>query len=57
VGKRADMLLLDADPLSDIRNIRRIDTVIIRGRVISKSEIDKMLAARRRSGPPSSRPH
>lgn len=33
-GKRADLLLLTADPLADIRNTRRIETVILRGRVV-----------------------
>ncbi len=32
VGKRADLLLLDADPLRDIRNIRRVSAVIVGGR-------------------------
>lgn len=33
VGKRADMLLLDADPLADIRNTRRISKTIANGSV------------------------
>lgn len=33
-GKRADLVLLGADPLADIRNTRRIERVISRGRVI-----------------------
>lgn len=33
-GKRADLLILTADPLADIHNTRRIETVILRGRVI-----------------------
>jgi imidazolonepropionase-like amidohydrolase len=32
-GKAADLLLLDADPLADISNTRRIHTVIAGGRV------------------------
>jgi imidazolonepropionase-like amidohydrolase len=36
-GKLADMILLDSDPLEDIRNTRRIRMVVLRGRVaISK---------------------
>jgi imidazolonepropionase-like amidohydrolase len=31
IGKQADMVLLDADPLADIRNTRKIHTVISRG--------------------------
>jgi imidazolonepropionase-like amidohydrolase len=32
VGKTADMVLLDADPLADIANVRRVKMVIVRGR-------------------------
>jgi imidazolonepropionase-like amidohydrolase len=32
-GLAADLVLLDADPLADIRNVRRIHRVIARGRV------------------------
>ena len=32
-GKLADMVLLDANPLDDIRNTRKISLVILRGRV------------------------
>ena len=33
-GKLADLVLLNRNPLDDIRNIREIDTVISRGRVV-----------------------
>ncbi|MEM8815869.1 MAG: amidohydrolase family protein [Pseudomonadota bacterium] len=33
-GMRADLVLLDANPLEDIRNTRRIDLVIARGRIM-----------------------
>jgi len=32
-GLSADLVLLAADPLADIRNIRRIERVVARGRV------------------------
>jgi imidazolonepropionase-like amidohydrolase len=51
VGKRADLVLLDADPLVDIRNTRRIATVIVGGRLLSKADIDRTIAARRRKTP------
>jgi len=35
IGKEADMLLLSADPLDDISNIRKLDTVIARGRRVN----------------------
>lgn len=34
VGKVADLIILDADPLTDIRNTRRIHTVIVSGCVV-----------------------
>ena len=33
-GKLADLIILDADPLADIRNTRRISTVILDGNVV-----------------------
>ena len=41
--KIADLVVLDADPLQDIRNTRRIHTVVTRGRVISPAARQKML--------------
>jgi imidazolonepropionase-like amidohydrolase len=43
-GKLADLILLDANPLDDIGNTRRIDAVIVNGRYISKEAREKMLA-------------
>ncbi len=43
-GKRADLILLDADPLADIRNTTRRSGVMLRGRWIPQSEIDARLA-------------
>ena len=33
-GKRADLVVLDADPLADIRNIRKLRWVVANGRVM-----------------------
>ena len=49
VSKRADLVLLDADPLVDIRHTRRIAAVVLRGRLVTKAEIDRILATRRRA--------
>lgn len=38
-GKRADLLILTADPLSVIRNTRTIETVILGGEVIDRSSL------------------
>ncbi len=44
VGKRADLVLLDADPERDIRNTQRIRAVMIDGRLLQRADIDAMLA-------------
>ncbi len=36
-GKAADLLVLRADPLADIRNTRQIDFVLKRGKIVEKS--------------------
>ncbi|HSQ54661.1 MAG TPA: amidohydrolase family protein [Gemmata sp.] len=41
-GKLADLVLLEANPLEDINNVRKIETVILGGRLFSKMEIEKM---------------
>jgi imidazolonepropionase-like amidohydrolase len=51
VGKRADLLLLDADPLVDIRNTSRGAAVIVRGKLVAKSELDRIIARHRRPQP------
>ncbi len=43
-GKLANLVLLDANPLADIHNTRRIDAVILHGRVFTRNELDGMLA-------------
>jgi Amidohydrolase family len=47
-GKRADLVLLEADPVADIANTRRIAAVVVSGRFLSKIDIDRMIASRRR---------
>lgn len=49
-GKRADLVLLEADPIADILNTRRIAAVVVRGRQLSKADIDRIIASRRRPG-------
>lgn len=43
-GKTADMVLLDANPLENIRNVDRIDAVILRGRLLSKAKLASMVS-------------
>lgn len=44
-GRRADLLLLDADPLADVANLQRIAGVMARGRWLPASEIRARLEA------------
>lgn len=48
-GKRADLVLLEANPLVDVRNIARIDTVILRGKLVRRGEIERIVASHRRA--------
>ena len=43
-GKIADLVLLDANPLDDISNTKRIAAVVLNGRYLSKESRKKMLA-------------
>lgn len=47
VGKVADLIVLDADPLADIRNTTKIHSVVLSGKVYARSELasPKTLAA------------
>ncbi|MCO1658838.1 amidohydrolase family protein [Pseudonocardia humida] len=42
-GKVADLVLLDADPLRDIANTTRIDSVVARGCLLDRAARDRML--------------
>ena len=43
-GKLADLVVLDANPLDDIRNSRRIHGVMVRGTWLSRGDLDRLLA-------------
>lgn len=43
-GKLADLVLLEANPLENIENTRRISAVIVNGRYIPKPELQTLLA-------------
>jgi imidazolonepropionase-like amidohydrolase len=47
-GKAADLLVLDANPLHDIANTRKVRMVVSRGKVYERSKLDAMLEAARR---------
>jgi len=42
-GKIADMILLNADPLTDIHNTKQIQAVFVNGKYLSKQTLDAML--------------
>jgi imidazolonepropionase-like amidohydrolase len=44
-SKRADLLLIDADPLLNVANTRRIAAVIVEGHYFVHSDLDQMLKA------------
>jgi hypothetical protein len=44
VGKVADLVLLEGDPLADPRNLGRIAAVVCRGRYLDRAELDSLLA-------------
>jgi len=44
LGKVADLVLLDADPLADIANTRRISAVVLRGKLLRRQDLDALLA-------------
>ena len=43
VGKMANLVLLDANPVENIDNTRRISTVILKGKVFNRTQLDKLL--------------
>jgi imidazolonepropionase-like amidohydrolase len=45
VGRRADLLLLDADPLADVGALQRIAGVMVRGRWVPREQIQAGLEA------------
>lgn len=43
-GKRANLVLLEANPLDDIKNTRKIAAVVLNGRLLDRAELDQILA-------------
>jgi imidazolonepropionase-like amidohydrolase len=42
--KNADLLILNANPLLDINNTKKIDAVVNKGKYLSRNYLDKLLA-------------
>ena len=53
-GKIADLVVLEANPLGDIRNTKRIVAVISEGRLLDRKALDGMLSATAANVPASS---
>jgi imidazolonepropionase-like amidohydrolase len=47
-GKLADLVLLDANPLDDIRNTQKIRAVIANGLLYRRADLDQLLAESKR---------
>jgi imidazolonepropionase-like amidohydrolase len=45
VGKRADLLLLNADPLVDVANTRKMAAVVVGERFLPSQELDRQMKA------------
>lgn len=43
-GKQADLVLLEANPLEDIRNTQRIRAVVVRGHYLDRAALDALLS-------------
>jgi hypothetical protein len=50
-GKTANLVLLDANPLEDIRNTKKIRGVILHGQFLDKAKLDELLADQRQARP------
>jgi alpha-D-ribose 1-methylphosphonate 5-triphosphate diphosphatase PhnM len=52
-GRRADLVMLDGNPLTDIKNVSRIRAVVLAGRLLDRKELDALLVeAKRAAGQP-----
>ncbi len=45
LGKTADLLLLDANPLDDVQNTQKIRAVILRGQLLDREVLDGLLSS------------
>jgi tetratricopeptide (TPR) repeat protein len=44
IGREADLVLVDGDPLIDVRNAARVHAVVVRGRLLDRATLDRGLA-------------
>ena len=50
-GKKADLVILSGDPTKDIKNLQRIEAVILRGELYPRDDLDRMLRTVERLAP------
>jgi imidazolonepropionase-like amidohydrolase len=51
VGRTADLVVLDANPLDDINNVRKIRAVVVRGRWFDRRALDDIVATAEKLAP------
>jgi hypothetical protein len=51
IGKLADLVILDANPLDNLRNSREIDRVMMNGRLYDAATLDEVWPRQRSAGP------
>jgi imidazolonepropionase-like amidohydrolase len=42
-GRTANLVLLTANPLEDIRNSKKIDAVVLKGKLLTRADLDQLL--------------
>jgi imidazolonepropionase-like amidohydrolase len=47
VGKSADLLLLDGNPLENVHNVQQIRTLILHGQLLDRAALDGLLSSAR----------
>jgi imidazolonepropionase-like amidohydrolase len=55
-GRRADLVLLDANPLENIGNTKKVHAVVLQGRFYDRATLDAWLAKADRTTSPSTKP-
>ncbi|HKW13362.1 MAG TPA: amidohydrolase family protein [Candidatus Krumholzibacteria bacterium] len=51
-GKRADLVLLDANPLTDIHNTQKVNAVVLNGKLYDRAALDALMADEQKQARP-----
>jgi imidazolonepropionase-like amidohydrolase len=51
-GKRADLVLLDDNPLDDIQNVRKVNAVVLNGRLYDRAALEALIADEQKKARP-----